>query len=341
MDSNKVSRSLVFGYLAGFCTSIFNAGGAAFVQLLYGYFPPFGLNLGRYSIQFIICLIIIVIKRQSFLFEPQYLGGVVLIALLGNVHNIFYFTASSLIPLGNQMVVHQATMFISSAFVSRVFLKRELFLRDYILFVMVLLGGILVSQPDPPFHHPNRGPCTFDPATNLTTVGVRCDPPKISGLPPKIATILGHIFTVISAMALIGSSWVYRSSLQEISSILASFYYAVGGIVISIALMFFFEEPVTSIDYKNGLLFAGHCLSVSVSAIAIAVAMQELTPFTFSLVWSTRLVVSFIIQYAFGNVFLQGNHNVLVEVVGALLITLGTILSAWWAVSLEKVQSSI
>ena len=69
--------------------------------------------------------------------------------------------------------------------------------------------------------------------------------------------------------------------------------------------------------------------------------MQELTPFTFSLVWSTRLVVSFIIQYAFGNVFLQGNHNVLVEVVGALLITLGTILSAWWAVSLKKMQSSM
>ena len=341
MDSNKVSRSLLLGYLAGLGTSLFNAGGAALVQLLHGYVPPFELNLGRYGMQFIICLIMILKKGESLLFEPQLLGGVVLVALLGNVHNIFYFTASSLIPLGNQVVVHQAAMFISSAFVSRVFLRRELFLKDYFLLVMVLLGGLLVSQPDPPFHHLDKGTCTFDAPTNLTTAGVTCEPPKISGFPPKIATILGHIFTVISAMALVGSSWVYRTSLQDISSLLASFYYAIGGAVISFPLMFFFDVPVTSIDYKNGLLFAGHCFSVSVSAIAIAVAMQELTPFTFSLVWSTRLVVSFIIQYAFGNVFLQGNHNVLVEVVGALLITLGTILSAWWALRLKKVQSSI
>ena len=341
MDGKK---SVILGYVTGLAHSVFDSFGTACAQLLNGFVPPFELNLGRYGTQFVVCLIIILIRQQGFQVEPRFRIWIGVLEILGNIHNILFYTAASLVPLGNLVVAHQASMLISSAFVSKVILKDGSPLEQYLLITVALIGGFLVGQPDPPFHHMNRIICNDTADVNQTTVGlpmvVLCEEGRNSGFQSGMSLMWGYIFTVASGISLVACVWTYRTKLQDISPITAAFYYGAGGIVISIGFMIFFEEPVYIMDYTKVLLFAGHCLGITIGSLFLVRASQLLTPVALSLVTSVMLVFNFMLQYCFPGIFLSGNQNV-AEVVGAVLIVCCTILSAWWNVILKGVQSEI
>ena len=323
---------------------MFDSLSTACAQLLNGFIPPFELNLGRFVTQFVVCLIIILIRQQGFRVEPRFRIWIGVLVMLANIYNILFYTAASLLPLGNLAVAHQASMLISSAFVSKVILKDGSPLGQYLLIIVALIGGFLVGQPDPPFHHLNRIICNDTADVNQTTVGlptvVLCEDSKNSGFQSGMRLMWGYILTVASGITIVASVWTYRTQLQDISPITAAFYPAAGGIVISIGFMIFFEEPVYIMDYTKVLLVAGHCLGLTMSSLFFVRASQLLTPVALSMVTSVMLVLNFILQYCFPGIFLSGNQNV-AEVVGAVLIVCCTILSAWWNVILKGVQSEI
>ena len=323
---------------------MFDSLSTACAQLLNGFIPPFELNLGRFVTQFVVCLIIILIRQQGFRVEPRFRIWIGVLVMLANIYNILFYTAASLLPLGNLAVAHQASMLISSAFVSKVILKDGSPLGQYLLIIVALIGGFLVGQPDPPFHHLNRIICNDTADVNQTTVGlpmvVLCEDSKNSGFQSGMRLMWGYILTVASGITLVACVWTNRTQLQDISPITAAFYPAAGGIVISIGFMIFFEEPVYIMDYTKVLLVAGHCLGLTMSSLFFVRASQLLTPVALSMVTSVMLVLNFILQYCFPGIFLSGNRNV-AEVVGAVLIVCCNILSAWWNVILKGVQSEI
>ena len=341
MDGKK---SIILGYVTGLAQSVFSSLGTACAQLLDGFIPPFELNLGRYGTQFVVCLLIILIRQQGLRVEPRFRIWVGVLAIQGNIHNILFYTAASLVPLGNLVVAHQTAMLLSSAFVSKVILKDVSPLGQYLLIIVTLIGVFLVGQPDPPFHHLNRIICNGTADVNQTTVGlpmvVLCEDSKNSGFQSGMSLIWGYILTVASGITIVASFWTYRTKLLDISPITAAFFYSAGGIVISIGFMIFFEEPVYIMDYRKVLFFAGHCFGTTMASLFLIHASQLLTPVAFIMVTNIMLVFNFILQYCFPGIFLSGNQNV-AEVVGAVLIVCCTILSAWWNVILKGVQSEI
>ena len=335
-------ESIILGYVTGLAQSVFDSLGTACAQLLDGFIPPFELNLGRYGTQFVVCLLIILIRQEGFRVEPRFRIWIGVRVILGNIHNILFYTAASLVPLGNLVVAHQAAMLISSVFISKVILKHGIPLGQYLLIIVTLIGGFLVGQPDPPFHHLNRITCNGTAEVKQTTVpmAVLCEEGKNSGFQSGMSLMWGYILTVASGITIVASFCTFRTKLRDISPITAAFYYGAGGIIISIGFMIFFDEPVYIMDYTKVLLFAGHCLGITMCSLFLIHASQLLTPVTLSIVTGIMLVFNFILQYCFPGIFLSGNRNV-AEVVGAVLIVCCTILSAWWNVILKGVQSEI
>ena len=332
MDCTKAT---IHGYTAGLVASLFTSLSAAFVQLLDGFIPPFELNVARFGAQFIVCLVIILIHQRNFRVDSQFLIWVTFTIFVANANNIFYYRASSLIPLGNQVVVYQATMIASSAVVSKFILKDKLPLPDYPLIMLVLIGAVLVCQPDPPFEDVDEALCTGMRTVNLTTVANPLPCERKTGM----QTTLGYIFTVIAGVTRTASNWAFRSKLQDISPIIISFWRGAGGFVASIALMVYFEEPVYIINVTQAMLLICHCIGITVCSLSLAAASQLLTPVATSLISSTTLVFGFILQYCFPGIFLTGNRNA-AEVVGAVLVASGAILSTWWNVRVKYLKSS-
>ena len=334
MDSTK---STIRGYVAGLIGSLFHSVSAAFVQLLHGVIPPFELNLARYGASFIACVVIILIGKGCFRVERQFLVWVTLTIIASNTNNILYYTASSLIPLGNQVVAFQATVIVSSAFVSKFILKDRVLLTDYPLVILVLIGGVLICQSDPPFEHLNKGLCTGMRDVNFTTAADTLPCEVKQNMAFRTESALGYIFTVISGVSRTVMSWAFRSKLQDISSITINFWIGAGGIATSIGLMAYFEEPIYTIDITQGLFLIGHCVGITVCSLTQTVGFQLLTPIAISLVTSATFIFNFILQYSFPGVFLPGSRN-FPEVLGAVLITSATILSAWSNVRVNRVQ---
>ena len=326
----------------GLIQGVLDSLGTACAQLLNGFIPPFELNLARYAAQLAICFVTLLLRRQSFRVEPRFRVWLGLIVILGSGHNTLIYTAASLVPLGNLVVAHQAAMLISSAFVSKVILKDGSPLGQYLLIIVALIGGFLVGQPDPPFHQLNRIICNDTADVNQTTAPmvVLCEDGKNSGVQSGMTLIWGYIFAVICGILLVACTWTYRTKLQDVCPFIASFWYGLAGVAISVGIMTYFEEPVYVLDYTQALYFAGHCTGIAVCSICLIPASQLLTPVALSLVTSVMLVFNFILQYCFPAIFLSGNGNV-AEVVGVVLIVCCTILSAWWNVILKGVQSEI
>ena len=325
------------GYIVALVQALSDTTAAAMVQLLCGVIPPFEANIGRYVTQFLVCLVIILIRRQDFRLEPRFMAGMCFITFLGFMRNSLSFVASRILPLGNLMVVQQTAMFASSAFISTVILRDGTLIRDYFLMVIVLIGAFLIIQP---FHHEYEAPGDDSLLVNVTSIATACEHEQHPGISSGMATTLGYILTVILGVSLVGSSFVYRSILNDISPIIAAFWYSLVGVGASIVCMFFFEEPIYAIEHTDIVLLLGYYVAITTVSIAAIVVQQRLTPVAFSLVSSSRFVSSFILQYSFAGIFIGGNQNA-AEIVGAILVIGIVLVSVWWNVNLQKVQSDI
>ena len=339
MDTNK---STIQGYLAGVLCGLTDSISTAFTQLLSGRVPPFELNLGRFGTQWIVCLVIMLIRQESFRVPPQFRVWIVVFAFFGTAHNLTYYrpTAASLVPLGNLAVVHQSVMITASALVAKFIFKDRLFWGQCPLIIMVLIGGVLVSQPEPLFRHTDEGVCRPNKSADSNMIiASPFNESRSPEVPSGMSYTLGYILTVTSAFNIVGCSWVLRVKLREISPIIAAFWYSTGGLVVSTGIIFYAEEPVYIMDYMQVLFFAGHCIGITICTLFFVVSLQLITPLAFSLIWSTGIVFNFMLQYCFGGIFLRGNRNV-TEVVGAVVIACGNGLFSWWNTRLQKMMSS-
>ena len=333
--------STIQGYAAGLLASLFLSLSAAFVQLLGGFIPSFELNLARFGAQFIVCLVIILIQQRGFRIGFHLVGWVTFNTFGLIADNILYYTATSRIPLGNQSVVYYASSIVSSALVSTFILKDRVLPVDCPLILMVLIGGVLICQSDPPFEHLNKGLCIGMSDVNLTTAAdpLPCDERKTMAFRTGMESTIGYILTVIAGVIATASICTVRSKLQDISPIIICFWHGAGGSVASIALMAYFEEPVYIINVTQAIFLIGHCIGVTVCSLSLVAASQLLTPVATSLISSTTLVFGFILQYCFPGIFLTGNRNA-AEVVGAVLVASGAILSTLLNVRVKQVKQS-
>ena len=325
------------GYIVALVQALSDTTAAAMVQLLCGVIPPFEANIGRYVTQFLVCLVIILIRRQDFRLEPRFMAGMCFIVTQGVVVNTLFVLAMGNLPLGNLMVVKQAAMFASSVFLSTVILRDGTLITDYFLMVIVLIGAFLIIQP---FYQEYEAPGDDSILVNVTSIATACEHEKHPGISSGFTTKLGYILPVILGVFSIGCSFVYSTTLNDISPIIAAFWYSIVGVGASIVCMFFFEEPIYAIDYAELLFILGYSVTATIVSLAAIVAQQRLTPVAFSLVSSSRFVSSFILQYSFAGIFIGGNQNA-AEIVGAILVTGGVLVSILWNVNLQKVQSDI
>ena len=331
----------ILGYVAGGTASFTNAIAGASVQLLYGIIPPFQLNLGRYTTQVVVSLLLALVFRTGLKVEPTFWSWFGVTAICSNAVNILYFTASGLIPLGNQVVVQQMTMFVSSALVSRFILKNSVPTLHFVLILPALVGGVLVTQPSPPFKsHVPSYTCFANRTNNATTFKQVAMCEQAHALHMTFATMetVGYSFTVIAALFEVCISFIYRCRLSQVNPISASCWISLSGVVPSAALIIYFERPVLVIDYRLWFSYVGHCLGTTASSILNIPAQQLLTPLAFTLVSSMRLVFNCIVQFCFPSLFVSGQNEIL-ELGGAVLIVITTLASSWFGVLFDKVNS--
>ena len=332
---------LLRGYGAVVVGTVFLVFGRASVQLLHGLVPPFELNAARYLVQTLLSGVLIATRSTNWQVPQVTLPWLCFVAVSSNVFNFTYYTSASFLPLGNQQLVTLAASFVGCVTLIRVFLQKAIHWTKYISIFLVLVGGVLVIQPDPPFHHEERSTPnkTIAGFTNFSMDALQnktLDWTKSSSI--YASTIAGYILAVIAGLALSSKAFLVRLRVNDIPSTVVAFWTGLGGTLFSWILSFYLEDVVIPTSGFQWLLICIHAVAAATNGLFVLYAQQVLSPLTFSVLASLRFSADVLLQYAPGHIFIPGHRNA-AEYIGVVLVPSTLLISTLAEYYLNKVST--
>ena len=102
--------------------------------------------------------------------------------------------------------------------------------------------------------------------------------------------------------------------------------------------MMYFEGPTIFLEKSDIWLLIGHAGFASCTSILVTHSQQNLHHMIYSILLSSKVVFSFILQFAFPQVFIQSVQNIW-EVVGIVLCVLGVVSYVIINFRIEQVSS--
>ena len=269
------------------------------------------------------------------------------------LYQLCYYAGAALLPLGVQNVVYQTTILAILTIVTRIYLKEEIGKFRLLSLVVLVVGIVLVMQPEPLFHHdgltrtiPNipwfgHSPMTTTgkkPRSNESGIytvitltetlvgdsrqgnGTSTEV-QDSGPTTGIGTIAGYILT--AASGIFDAVWILTAGrpLGAVDPVVQIVWM---GSVLSPAcliLMVYCENPVWPSNPAQFGLILGHSVGSMMQIVGLAICSQIHSPLVSSTLSSASIIMGFIMQHTVFAGVLPGIGN-WIEIVGAIIVTI-------------------
>ena len=269
------------------------------------------------------------------------------------LYQLCYYAGVALLPLGVHNVVYQTTILAFLTIVTRIYLKEEIGKFRLLSCVVLVVGIVLVIQPEPLFHHdaPTRTIPNISSFGHslMTTTGKKPrsnesgiytvitltetlvgDSRQENGTPTEIqdsgrttgiGTTAGYILT--AASGIFDAVWTLTSGrpLGAVDPVVQIVW--MGSVLspASLILMMYCDNPVwPSNPAQFGLIFA-HSVGSMMHIVGIAICSQIHSPLVSAMLCSASIIVSFIMQHTVFAGVLPGYGNWF-EIVGAIIVTI-------------------
>ena len=319
--------------------------------------PHFQLNLWRFLAQFIICLIVLAYLKEDIRVKRNHIPYLVIVCLAYTVENVMYYGASVYLALGTHAGFCGTYSLVLATVISLILTRQCPKLHTLVAVVFVLVGILLVTQPDIlfgdseysvnpvcPQGRSKRSSAVLSSPQDDSVSATPVFQQENSSTPPIIETaitdpLLGYIYAVISETAYTVITFIINKRLQEPHPIVLSFWIGASGVLISLILMGIFETPMLPQHYTCQLFLAGHAISVGVVNICYTAAMILLNPQLFSLILNIRLGFQLCVQYTVLRNVSPGHRNVM-EIVGGIVVFLGSCVSPIYSLCKDDEGSS-
>ena len=300
----------------------FTALGAASVQVLSGTIPEFELSAWRFGAQFVFMVPIVTCMKCDIKVPRDRLPLVGLCTLLLCVINILLFTTMIYLPLGLCDGMINSFVIAGNAVLS-ICIKADRKLILYFASVFSIIGTVLMIQPDfifsgadlPPPPLVNwTSPCIQSHSNFTHTVYNETMRQSAEAKDVRI----GYILAVSTSGVYIAYFHLITKLVQDIHHLSYAFWSALIATVLSILLMFIFEEPVfLQSNFCIGMLIM-HCIGVSTIALCTPWSLQYIRPPVCALMYASRMVIMVIFQYAIMRDIKPGSQN-WVEILGVVI----------------------
>ena len=329
---NNGTRSVLEhnNYILGSCIAVgamfCSCGSVICTQALGGSIPEFQLNMWRFILQTLIVLPIILMKQLAFIPDKSHMPSVLIISLMYNIFNVFYYTSTIHLPLGTVSGATNSFLLIILAVVT-VIISRKCTLYTMFSVVLCITGMFLVSQPNFIFDgisgrnisHLYHPVChkSMNQTENVANEGI------------------GYVQTAVSACAASAMYFLTSKLSHEIDPIVITFWVGISGSVVSPVLMFMFEDIVFPSSTVCQLLLWGHALFTAFATLGYLKSLQYISPLLFALLRSFQIVVLCLSQYTFMKNINAGKDNP-AEIAGALIVFVGIIITPMYELYLQS-----
>ncbi len=134
------------GYLAGVLNAVLASLGLICAHALGGLVPPFELNAWRFLAQLVLISPLLVYQRESIIPERKHVTGIGLVCMFVIGANLWYYTASTYLPVGTLGGFSPSVALISAALIKLVW-DRDCSWYTAVSVVLCVGGVVLVIQP--------------------------------------------------------------------------------------------------------------------------------------------------------------------------------------------------
>ena len=240
-------------------------------------------------------------------------------------------TAALYLPLGILMLANLSITYVGTLVFSKIFLYKQTVCFQYVAFVVIQFGQCLLLQPCFLFPSP-RCDNVFSDIDNITEQNITDESESHM---PSSSYLIGYVLVVVASMVSALRTFVYRCQVPDIPTYVVSLWTSSIGLMLSLLVMMYFEIPIIFLDNLDVWFLLGHAIFAACTSFLTAHSQQNVHPMIFSILLNSKVVFSFILQFAFPKIFIQGDHNVW-EFVGILLCVLGVVLYVVINFRLEK-----
>ena len=303
-------RNLLIGYSCGVLTIVFEAISLVCVQQLRGSVRPFQLNVWRYGFQLVFfCCSWPLTRLRPNISMPE-VPWVSLLGIFSSIAGATFFGSVHMLPLGAHGTCYNAALMIGVAVLTKLFLTTPLSNMHIGGIILGTTGTFLVLQPEPFFHHHSN-------TTNLTEI-LSNSSREIPGVSHDGSVMTGFTLVIISAFST-ALLYIVHVKLPDIDTIGQVFWQATLSLPISVAFMFYLEEP-KFLPTEHRLLgfLLGYGLTVTLYNACMIATVRHLSPMFMALLECPYTALLFSLQYTLLRDINPGHGNT-AEIVGAIV----------------------
>ena len=304
------------------------------MQFLQRDVPDFQLSTYRFTLQFLVCGLVLKLKGASPYFSNEKLPAVLIMCVGSLFYNVFFFASSAILPLAHAMACYSISAMFFIGFFTKVLLKKDLGFGHGLSLMLSSLGIVFINQPWSTFTIGFLPPymmtsITF-PSTalhygisNYTGIGThepnQLQRATISTIDLSIVIATGYGLSCLAGLSGAVYLLTVGTYLLDMNPFSQGFVVSVTNSVASLLISFYVEELAFVTKVSEILLVIIHCFGVTFDLICTSAATQRINPSHVCLIQSFTVVVLLIIQYTLMNNGLSGHENML-EVIGSIVI---------------------
>ena len=318
--------------------------------------PDLELSAWRYSPQVLLFVAVWPRGKSLCLSKPTY-PWMALITVLSFLTQLCSFAAVPLLPLGVHNLIYHTTILVTLVILTRAFLEEETGKVRLLTLVVLLVGIVLVLQPEPLFYHDASAGTT----SNITLIG---DSPMATlegntvekytdiyavtnetlwrllfdsrqenvtsfdvedhGPTAGTGTVTGYILIVASGI--FEAFWFLTAGrpLAAVDPVVQTFWMGSVLTPTCLVLMVYCESPAWPSGALHFNLILGHSIGSLAHIIGACICSQVHSPLVTATFLASSIIMSFTIQHTVFIGTLPGTGN-WIEIVGVIIATIAIV----------------
>ena len=320
------------GYLSALGFGLSATLSNACAQKLNGLVPAFQLNAWRYAGEAFLSACLVLFTQTEVRVSYIKVPWMILLTFLSLIFSTTYYTAAIYLPIGILELFTTSITYIGTLLLSKRFLYKQTVCFQYVAFIVILLGQLLLWQPCflfPAAICQNNSSILHNATNNNITPELEYNTPPFW---------IGYVLVVAASLALSLRTVVYYCQVQDISTSVVSLCTSTLGLLLSLMIMIYMENPTIPLENIELALLLGHAGFAGCASILLIHSQQKLHPMISTIVLNIAVVFGFVLQLSFPQIFIQSVHNSW-EFVGIALCVLGVISYVVIDIKIQQVSS--
>ena len=240
------------------------------VQLLERRIPDFELNAARCALPFLLSTMFMVARRKLPLIARAEIFSTTLYSLLSFICSVSLYIAATLLPVSSVQSLTQTSSIVSGVILFYLFLDDKPTLPVLISVIMCACGILLVIQPSSIFHHKTPlgnsaiqlqfGEVNGNNKTTESSTGLSLVSTDHGHIVCILFQILSYSLPVANGLSMTTDILVVKKRpylSENITEVL--FWCYLSNTVLSLVVMFIWENPVLPSNWFDNVLVSLHC----------------------------------------------------------------------------------